>query len=57
MFVYVGIDIGKFFHGACSLDDGGSRIEQLKCNNARIKYEKLSFWNKEISIAVFIGPD
>ncbi|MFQ5834461.1 MAG: hypothetical protein ACE5HR_00880 [bacterium] len=57
MFVYVGIDIGKFFHTACSLDDGGSRVEQLKCNNAHIKYEKLSFSNREISSAVFIGPD
>ena len=31
---YVGIDIGKFFHVACFLDDGGNQIELLKFGNS-----------------------
>ena len=32
--LYVGIDIGKFFHVACFLDDGGNQIELLKFRNS-----------------------
>jgi len=32
--LYVGIDIGKFFHIACFLDEGGNQIELLKFGNS-----------------------
>lgn len=41
MSLYVGIDIGKFFHVACFLDDGGNQVDDLKFNNTYQGFSKL----------------
>jgi len=41
MNLYVGIDVGKFFHVACFLDEGGNQIELLKFGNSHQGFSEL----------------
>ena len=41
MSLYVGIDIGKFFHVACFLDEGRNQIELLKFGNSHQGFSEL----------------
>ena len=41
MSLYVGIDIGKFFHIACFLDEGGTQLDSLKFDNTYQGFTKL----------------
>ena len=52
MNLYVGIDIGKFFHIACFLDEGGNQIELFKFGNTHQGFSEL-----EKLIKGFSTPD
>lgn len=41
MSIYVGIDVGKFFHVAYCLEEKGNRLETLKFNNDRPGFSEL----------------
>ena len=41
MSLYVGIDIGKFFHVACFLDDRGNQLDELKFTNTYQGFSEL----------------
>jgi len=50
MNLYFGINIGKFFHVACFLDDGGNQIDQLKFNSSYQGFTELEKLTQEFSI-------
>ncbi len=41
MSIYVGIDVGKFFHVAYCLDERGNRLGTLKFDNDRTGFTEL----------------
>lgn len=50
MSVYVGIDVGKFFHVACCLDERGNRLGYLKFDNDLAGFTELERLAGKLSI-------
>lgn len=51
MSIYVGINIGKFFHLACFLNNGGNQVDELKFNNDYQGFSELEKLSCQSSIS------